>query len=194
VTKEDAVPRLRVPEPLSDGVVTLRLWRREDVPAIVAACNEPAIATFLDKVPQPYSEADAHAWLDVVERNWANGSFAGFAIEVDGRAIGSISAGFHEDDPRRAECGYWLAAPERGRGLTTRALRLLARWAFESCGLERLQLRADVNNVASQRVAEKAGFVREGVLRAYHYNPRVRRRVDYAMFSMLPGELENSSS
>jgi RimJ/RimL family protein N-acetyltransferase len=185
---------LRPPEPLSDGVVTLRLWRRDDVPAIVAACNEPAIATFLDQVPQPYTEADGHAWLDTVERNWASGSFAGFAIEVDGRAVGSISMGFKEDDPKVAETGYWLAARERGRGFTTRALRLLAAWAFAACELERLQLRADVNNTASQRVAEKAGFVREGVVRAYHYNPRVGRRVDFVMFSLLRGELENSSS
>src|SRR5919201_4093452 len=127
VTRRDAV--------LSDGVVTLRRWRRDDVPAIVAACNDPQIARFLDHVPQPYGEADGHAWLDVGERAWAGGTFAGFAIEVDGAAVGSISMELAEDDPRRAETGYWLAAGMRGRGLTTRALRLLARWAFEKYGL-----------------------------------------------------------
>ena len=186
---EDAVPLLAPPESLSDGVVTLRIWRRDDVPAIVAAVDDPEIVTFLDRVPQPYGEADAHAWLDAVEIGWADGSFAGFAIEVEGRAVGSISMGL-KPDRTIAEVGYWLAADVRGRGLTTRAARLLAGWALRDCGIERLELRADVDNVASQRVAEKAGFTREGVLRSQHYNPRIGRRVDYVMFSLLRGELE----
>jgi RimJ/RimL family protein N-acetyltransferase len=188
VTIKDAVPRLRPPESLSDGTVTLRLWRRADVAAIVAALDDPEIATFLDHVPQPYGDADAHAWLDSVELGWADGSFAGFAIEVDARAVGSITLSF-KPDRSVGEVGYWTAAEARGRGVTTRAVRLLAGWAIGDCGVERLELRADVDNVASQRVAEKAGFTREGVLRSQHYNPRVGRRVDHVMFSLLPGEL-----
>jgi RimJ/RimL family protein N-acetyltransferase len=78
----------------------------------------------------------------------------------------------------------------RGRGLTTRALHLISRWAFDELGCARLQLRADLLNLPSQRVAEKAGFTREGVLRSVHFNPRQNRRVDFVMFSLLPGELE----
>jgi RimJ/RimL family protein N-acetyltransferase len=51
-------------------------------------------------------------------------------------------------------------------------------------------LRADTDNVASQRVAEKAGFKREGVLRSVHFNPRQQRRVDFVMFSLLPSEID----
>jgi RimJ/RimL family protein N-acetyltransferase len=87
------------------------------------------------------------------------------------------------------EVGYWTAAPARGRGLTTRALRLICRWLLEDVGAERVQLRADVENEGSLRVAEKAGFVREGVLRSSGVNPRLGRRVDYAIYSLLPGEL-----
>jgi RimJ/RimL family protein N-acetyltransferase len=188
VFAEGAVPVPKPPEPLYDGVVTLRQWRRDDVSAVVAAVNEPEIAKFLDRVPQPYTEADGHAWLDSVEQAWADGSWAGFAIEADGEAVGSISIGFKEDRSV-AEVGYWLAAHVRGRGLTTRALRLVAAWAFADCGVERLELRADVENTASQRVAERAGFTREGVLRAQRYNPRVGRRVDFVLFSLLRGEL-----
>jgi RimJ/RimL family protein N-acetyltransferase len=57
-------------------------------------------------------------------------------------------------------------------------------------GCERLQLRADERNVPSQRVAEKAGFTREGVLRSAHFNARLDRRVDFVMFSLLPSELD----
>jgi RimJ/RimL family protein N-acetyltransferase len=66
---------------------------------------------------------------------------------------------------------------------------LAARHAFAS-GAARVQLRADVENVASRRVAEKAGFRLEGVLRSAHANPRLGRRQDWAMYSLLPRELD----
>src|SRR5207245_7513829 len=97
---------------------------------------DPDIVTFLDRVPQPYGEADAHAWLDSIELGWADGSFSGFAIEVDGHAVGSISLGF-KPDRSIAEIGYWIAAAARGRGYTTRAARLLATWGTRRCGRER---------------------------------------------------------
>jgi RimJ/RimL family protein N-acetyltransferase len=81
-------------------------------------------------------------------------------------------------------------APEaRGRGSCTRALRLVSRWALEERGLHRLQLRADEENGASNKVAENAGFTREGVLRSSRYNARLGRRVDFVMYSLLPDEL-----
>jgi RimJ/RimL family protein N-acetyltransferase len=87
------------------------------------------------------------------------------------------------------EVGYWAAAPARGRGLTTWALRLISAWLLDTVRAERVQLRADALNVASQHVAERAGFVREGVPRSSAFSPRQRRRIDYAVFSLLPGEL-----
>ena len=69
-------------------------------------------------------------------------------------------------------------------------MRLVSRWALRGCGIERLQLRADVLNEASQKVAEKAGFRREGVLRSSRFSARQGRRVDFAMYSLLPDELE----
>jgi RimJ/RimL family protein N-acetyltransferase len=71
--------------------------------------------------------------------------------------------------------------------VTTRALVLVTGLAFEQ-GAGRVQLRADVENVASRRVAEKAGFTAEGVLREVHWNPRLGRRQSWVMYSILPGE------
>jgi RimJ/RimL family protein N-acetyltransferase len=68
------------------------------------------------------------------------------------------------------------------------ALRRLARFGFGELGLGRLELLTDPDNVASQRVAEKVGFRREGVLRS-HLLHRDGRRRDSVMFSLLPGEL-----
>jgi len=91
------------------------------------------------------------------------------------------------DAPAIVEC---VDGRARGRGLATRALVLTARWALGHEDVARVQLRADVENEASRRVAEKAGFRLEGVLRAAHWSPRQQRRLDWAMYSLLPGELE----
>lgn len=114
---------------------------------------------------------------------------ANFAIVEAGRPVGSIGIRWLDGfDEGTAEVGYWVASDARGRGLCTRALRLASIWALEST--ERLQLRADVENGPSNRVAEKAGFRREGVLRSSRYNGRLGRRVDFAMYSLLPNDLD----
>jgi RimJ/RimL family protein N-acetyltransferase len=87
------------------------------------------------------------------------------------------------------EIGYWARADARARGVTTRALVLLSRRALQRDGLARVQIRADIENHASCRVAEKAGFTREGVLRSAHWNARLGRRQDWALYSLLPTDL-----
>jgi RimJ/RimL family protein N-acetyltransferase len=81
-----------------------------------------------------------------------------------------------------------VRADSRGQGVTTRALLLAADWAFGSAACQRLVLRADTLNLPSQRVAERAGFVREGVERSARFSPRQGRRVDFVVYSRLPGE------
>ena len=188
---EAALPTLRAPSaPLSDGVVCLRLWRDDDVPAIVAACQDAEIKLWLDRLPSPYRIEDARSWLEIVAANWRDHTFAGFAVadSADDRALGSISMGIKSADDRIAEIGYWLAPEARGRGAMTRALRLLSRWAFDEVGMERLYLRADPDNRASCAVAERSGYVLEGVRRSEHFNARRGRRVDHAIYSLLPGD------
>jgi RimJ/RimL family protein N-acetyltransferase len=175
--------------PLSDGVVTLRPWVDRDVRAIVTACRDEDIAWWLDQVPQPYGESNARAYLAMTRRGWKEGSLSSFAVvEATGdEPIGSISAHWLDLEQGVAEIGYWVRAEARGRGVATRATMLIARWAIDVCGMQRVQLRADAKNVASQRVAERAGFEREGVLRSVRYNSRQQRRVDFVMYSLLAG-------
>jgi RimJ/RimL family protein N-acetyltransferase len=184
---------LTPPEPpLADEVVTLRPWRPDDAPAVAAAIGgDPEITRWLDQVPQPYGLDEAHAYVAACRRGWDEGTGASFAVldPADGRLLGSVGMRLADLPPGVAEAGYWVACEARGRGVATHALRLASRWLFREVELERLQLRADALNVPSQRVAEKAGFTREGVLRSMHYNPRLGRRVDFVMFSLLPGEL-----
>ena len=176
--------------PLSDGIVLLRPWTLDDVPAIVSACNESEIARWIHQIPSPYGVRDAREYVLSTQAAWTNGAGAFFAFEerADGGIAGSIAVHVLDRDLANLEVGYWTAAAARGRGLTTRALKLISSWALGRAGAERLQLRADVLNLASLRVAEKAGFRREGTLRASSFNARENRRVDYAVFSLLPEE------
>ena len=89
-----------------------------------------------------------------------------------------------DTDPVAPGLEAWIA---RGREVARRGVRLVVQWAMPTLGLERVQLMADVRNLASQRVAEACGFRREGVLRSYE--DRLGERIDYVMFSVLPGEL-----
>jgi [ribosomal protein S5]-alanine N-acetyltransferase len=178
--------------PLADDVVTLRPWRPDDAPAIAAAIGgDPEIARWLDEVPQPYGLDHALAYVAACTRGWEEGTGASFAVldPVDGRLLGSVGLRLAELPAGVAEAGYWVAREARGRGVATHALRLASRWLFREVEVARLQLRADALNVPSQRVAEKAGFTREGVLRSVRYNARLGRRVDFVMFSLLPREL-----
>jgi RimJ/RimL family protein N-acetyltransferase len=178
--------------PLADAVVTLRPWREEDAPAIVAAIDgDPEITQWLDLIPQPYGLADARDYIAQCRRAWADGTGATFAVleAASGSLAGSTGVRFGNPVHAVAEIGYWVAREARGRGLATQALRLVCRWLVEEVGVARLQLQADALNQGSQRVAEKAGFTREGVLRASRWNERRGTRVDFVMFSLLPGEL-----
>lgn len=184
--------RIEPPDPpLTDGVVLLRPWRERDVEAIAAACRDDEIAWWLDQVPQPYSDADARTYVAMTRRGWKEGTHSAFAVTDarDGLVLGSIGVGWQDPEQGVAEVGYWVARDARGRGVATRATILVSRWAVEACRARRLQLRADVLNAASQRVAERAGYQREGVLRSVRFNQRQGRRVDFVLYSLLPEEL-----
>jgi RimJ/RimL family protein N-acetyltransferase len=174
---------MQMGEHLSDEVVGLRPWQDDDARALVECLSgDEEIARWLDQIPQPYTRADARAFF----RREGEEKYA--VVEAAGGGLlGGIGLTWHEPDV--AETGYWIRREERGRGYTTRALRLAAAHAFAS-GAQRVHLRADPENAASCRVAEKAGFTREGVLRSAHWNPRLGRRQDYAVYSLLAGELE----
>ncbi len=161
----------------------LRPWTEDDVLALVAGCNDPEIAYWIPTIPHPYSVDDARAFV----RGEVRDDHDALAIELAGDVVGGIGLGVNAHQ-YRGTIGYWMAATARGRGVCTRALRLLSRHALDDLGLQRLQLVADPDNVASQRVAEKAGFRREGVLRAHLRHPDGRIR-DSVMFSLLPGDL-----
>jgi RimJ/RimL family protein N-acetyltransferase len=181
------MPELRVPS-LADDVVLLRRWRESDVPAQLEAFSDPLFLRFSDWAPQ--TEAGARAYLAEHEQARKAGEQIEFAlVEPHDHNVVLGGASLHnvEMDQGRAAIGYWLASHARGRGVATHAVRLISRWAFEELQLARLDLTCGPDNRASQAVAERCGFTREGILRSHIPFKGTRR--DSVVFSLLPGEL-----
>jgi RimJ/RimL family protein N-acetyltransferase len=155
--------------PLTDGVVGLRRFTREDVPAVTRACQDPEIPRWTAGIPQPYEERDAREWIDRHGGFWAEGQRAAFAFYLTstGELCGSMTLADVDLGARSAGVGYWAAPWARNRGATTRALDLACRWGFASLELEIVHLMTVLGNAASDRVAEKAGFHLVGTIEDY---------------------------
>jgi RimJ/RimL family protein N-acetyltransferase len=132
------------------------------------ACRDPEIARFT-QVPYSYGENDARVFLASAEEQRRQGTGLALAVSpADSEGLlGAIGLRAVDRENGRAEVGYWVGREQRRRGIARRALRLVADWALTQGGLARVAAHAHVENVASHRVAERAGFVREGVLRSY---------------------------
>jgi RimJ/RimL family protein N-acetyltransferase len=166
---------------LRGQAVILRPWGEDDIPAILAVIDDPEILHWIPVIPRPYTREDARAF---VNDEIGLGPHQ-FAIVFDDRVVGSIGMRVNGGT---GHVGYWCAREARGQGIVPDALRALSRYGFDELGLARMELITDPDNRASQRVAEKVGYQREGVLRSHLLHPDGRRR-DSVMFSLLPGEL-----
>jgi [ribosomal protein S5]-alanine N-acetyltransferase len=171
--------------PLAAGGIALRRLEPGDVPWITAACSDRELSRYIPGIPYPYAEADARGFVERAARAWAEDSAATFVIShaPDGRGLGTIALHLAAGDAGLAEVGYWLTREARGHGAATIAVQLVSRWAFTVIGIDRLSLQTAPENVASQRVAQRAGFTREGLLRAWMPTPDGRRHS--VMFSLL---------
>ncbi|TWH73555.1 RimJ/RimL family protein N-acetyltransferase [Modestobacter roseus] len=170
---------------LTGSAVVLRPWAAADADAVFAACQDREIQRWTT-VPSPYSQADAVAYVtEVAAAAWEDGG-AVFAV-IDGATgdvVGSIGA--HDMRDGVAHVGYWTAPAGRERGFTSDALRTLTGWFLGDGGAARVELVVEPTNGGSLRVAEAAGFTREGLLRQRLV---VReRRADVVMYSMLAGD------
>lgn len=165
--------------------LVLRPYRPEDVDAVFRACQDAENRRWLN-IPDPYGRDDAVEFVTVTTVTArAEGTALVTAVEADGRFVGS--AGLHF--PRTLVgpgIGYWLAPWARGRGYAAEAAAALAEWGIAH-GAHRVHLFADVRNTASQEVALRAGFTREGTVRSC-LPYRDGSHGDAELFSRLPGE------
>ena len=136
-------------------------------------------------VPYPYTRADAEGYVarSVIARSETN-----FGIEYEGHIIGSITLRVDAAE-KRAEVGYGIGVDHWGKGLMPEAAGAIIRYGFQDLGLGKIYAPVDVRNPRSQRVLEKLGFQREGVLRGHEIG-RDGKRIDHVYFGLLRDEWE----
>jgi RimJ/RimL family protein N-acetyltransferase len=141
------------------------------------------------RIPEPVPAGFAADWLSRYRVGQPDASRAGFAIEDgDGAFLGLALAPEIDREAREIELGYMVHPAARGRGIATRALTLLTRWAFDEAGALRAYLMINHDNEGSLRVAARAGYVREGLLRSLHLKQDLR--ADCELWSRLPTDPE----
>ncbi|MFG1681407.1 GNAT family N-acetyltransferase [Nonomuraea sp. NPDC049269] len=175
---------LVVPELRAGEKFFLRPWRLDDA-AVVREASEDAYIPLITGVPPNYSDAEGAAFIG---RQWskaADGVGYSFAIAIanatDDRAVGQI--GLWPGPHGRASVGYWVAKSARGQGVACTALRAISSWGLEGLRIPRLQLHVEPWNAPSWKAAERAGFVREGLLRSWQEVGGERR--DMYLYSKL---------
>lgn len=139
------------------------------------------------RVPADPPPGFGSVWLDRYVEGWRDGSRAGFAaVDADGRFLAMVGVVDLDLDANQGEIGYVVTKEARGRGVAQRCLRLVTDWALDGLGLARVELHIDPENAASLRVAERCGYIREGMLRSLHF--KGDERGDVVIYSLLPGD------
>ncbi|HUB37930.1 MAG TPA: GNAT family N-acetyltransferase [Streptosporangiaceae bacterium] len=168
---------------IAAGWLTLRPFTRADIPWVYEVLLDPVLQRFM-QIPSPYRLEDAASHVEQMYiAGWDDGHRAEFVAEDTATATRLGRVGLRLDEPGAAEVGYWVDPRARNRGVATTAVRALCKWAVTTRGIDLIEWRCEAGNIASRRVAEKAGFLVEATLR----KRRVRRgvRVDELVGSML---------
>jgi len=173
--------------PLTDGTIRIRPWTMQDIPAIEQASHDEYI-TSVTSVPAVYTVEEGRAFVERQQKRIEDGAGLSLCIAdaSTDAAVGFIGLRLENRARGRASFGYWVVPGVRGRGVATAAVRLVSPWAFSSLGVARLEILVEPWNTASVRVAEQAGFQREGVLRSYEEFKG--RRTDLIMHARVIGD------
>ena len=181
---------LGLPEPpISFPGYVLRAWAPQDADDVVAAWRDPEMHRWMPEETNPIEADEAMAFIADAARHLADGAALALAIAdaTTNRAIGSVT--LHVWGPRHWNLGYWVVADRRRHGVATQAVVAITRWAFAAHpALARLSLYTLPENEASQKVAGRAGFQREGLLR--RWGEVGGEQVDWVMFSLIREDLE----
>lgn len=175
---------------LTDGVVALRYYRPGDVAAVFEAVDESRaeIGAWMDWCHADYAPRDAETWVASQPVLRASGDHPMVIVDADtDRLLGSSGLNQVNAIHGFANLGYWVRTSATGRGVASRAARLVSIAGLSALGLHRIEIVTDVRNTASIRVAEKTGALRESVARN-----RLRHggeSHDACMFSLVKDDL-----
>jgi ribosomal-protein-alanine N-acetyltransferase len=178
---------MTAPQELRTPRLLLRSFESVDVPAIVRLAGVNEIAATTLNIPHPYAENDARSFLAKANEDFRGGLSVSFAISIlPGRELcGAV--GLHiADTHRRAELGYWIGVPFWGKGFATEAASASVAFGFETLHLHRIYAHHFSGNIASKRVLEKIGMLREG--RSRQHISKWDRYVDVENYGLLAEE------
>ncbi len=175
---------MRPPDSITDGVVVLRELREDDRAATLSTMRDPLVAHWLNMPAKP-GDRDFASLLRVARDGRKTGDRIDYAVTEAGDDV-SLGAVIASRRPRdNYEVAYLAREEGRGRGLMTRAVRLLCDWLLGE-GVGRIELRTHPDNEASQKLAERAGFQREGIERNSIWLHNERQ--DAIVWSLLPAD------
>lgn len=176
------------PITLTTERLLLRTFSPDDTEAAYQACQDPDIQRWTT-VPSPYERRHAEEFTgQIVPDGWRAGTMCTFAVlpRAGGPLMASVAVSLRTLSGTW-EIGFWTAKEYRGRGIMAETVGAVAHWTFTRLGATRLEWRAEVGNEGSRAVAEKAGFVVEGALRAALLNKDTLR--DAWVGALLPSDL-----
>ena len=139
----------------------LRPFQEDDVDDALAYRNDPEFARFLRHIPQPFTRADAEAFVRTnIEEPWQE--LPTFAVVLDAHVIGTVNLNI-DATARSAMIGYAIARAHWGRGIAVEAAAAVIDWAFATHGVVEIWASTSIDHTRSQRVMEKLGMQRDRI-------------------------------
>lgn len=175
----------------SNGVVTIRPFEPEDVPGFFSTVHLSAdvLGRWMPWCHANYSIEEAMAWLATCQKEWSQGTSYPFLV-VDpntNEVLGSVDINQINRDHNFGNIGYWVSSSHAGRGIATSAVKKVARFGFREAGFTRLEIVTLTDNLASRRVAEKAGAKLECIARNRLMG--WGKTHDAAVYSLIPTDI-----
>lgn len=171
--------------------VQLKKLRIEDAAALSKLADNHRVSQFLrDSFPSPYTVEMAEGFIPMT---LTKDPTENFGIYLDDKFCGICGAHPYDDIHRNsAEIGYWIGEPYWGKGIMTKAMRLLISYCFEQVGYKRVQAITFDNNVGSMRILEKNGFIKEGIMRKHIM--KANKYYDAHLYSMIDTDYHKLTS
>ena len=173
---------------LTDGIIILRPYVENDVDSLFEAAREsiPQMTPWMPWCHRDYSIQESRDWISSCTEKWKQDGEYNFAITnaETGRYLGGCGLNGIHSEPDIANLGYWVRTSATRKGVATATTLLLADFGINELKLKRIEIVVDVDNIASQRVAEKSGATREGILR--NRVTQYGKPTDAVMYSLIP--------
>lgn len=143
--------------------ITLEQLKIQDAERVFALteANREYLSKFLPWPESTKAVSDSRDFIELMLKRRGNNEEYGYGIKYDESIVGHISL-MHLNDGQSPEIGYWVAKEYSGKGITTLAARALTDFGINELGLDAIIIRADPNNIASNKIAEKIGYIFEG--------------------------------